>query len=64
MSDPISHVLSWAEIYLGLTGRYHFNSLNRLPLPNLGFSLMGFTAFHLDIATELVSVALYGTASI
>ena len=24
---------------------------------------MGFTAFHLDIATELVSVALYGTAS-
>ena len=34
-----------------------------LPLPNLGFLLEGFTAFHLDVAIKLVSVAPWGIRS-
>ncbi len=36
----------------------HFISLLQVPLPNLGFSLMGFIAFHFHISVKLVSLTL------
>ncbi len=36
----------------------HFISLLQVPLPNLGFSLMGFITFHLYISAQLVSLTL------
>lgn len=32
---------------------FEFISSNRLPLPNLGFSLVGFTAFHFIVSNKL-----------
>ena len=36
----------------------HFISLSQVPLPNLGFSLMGFITFHSAVSAGLVSLTL------
>lgn len=53
MSGPISHVLSWIIIYLCNACSRRFVSRLELPLPNLGFSLVGFTAFHFIVSNKL-----------
>ena len=50
-------------IYLDYVGPVPFISELELPLPNLGFSLAGFTSFHLGVAAKLVSVAPWGFLS-
>ena len=48
-----------AVIYLRSRVPYPFSSGIRVPLPNLGFSLAGFTSFHsTDFSVDFVTVAL------
>ncbi len=42
----------------------HFISLLQVPLPNLGFSLMGFITFHFHISVKLVSLTLLQALSV
>ena len=49
------------NIYLPITRSLTlFNSIVKTPLPNLGFSLAGFTTFHSFISKSIVTAALYG----
>lgn len=69
ISHSVSHVLSLfkvAAIYLHIAmSLHHFNLLCKVPLPNLGFSLVGFIAFHsFSFPKDSVTVTLLKTHSI